>query len=215
MRIESLALVSVISAIIPAAAMARESDIFAGLDVFGGIASGVSDTRDGGGNPPLFNGDGVVDNVKFGETLGIGGHIGYRIDPAWSAFIGYRHIRGDVRWQATYPSFGVASDFDGTATGDAVMGNLAYKFPLSGTTAARARTGIGVTFNRLSGVVETDKASGQFVADVARHTKASPIAEIGLGLEQSIAARTVITLDASVAYTGGFETGDTRSGNLA
>jgi Outer membrane protein beta-barrel domain len=214
MRIRPWVLASVVSAAFPATAMAEEQDFFVGVDVFGDAAFGTSSTKDGGGNPPLFNGDGVVNNVRFGETIGIGGHIGYRFDPSWSAFISYQHIRGDVRWDATYPSWGVSSRFDGDATSDAIMGNVAYERPLSDATAVSVKSGLGVTFNRLSGLVETDKATGQFVANVAARTKISPIAQIGAGFRHNITSSTILGLDASIAYAGGFETGNTRSGNL-
>jgi hypothetical protein len=194
--------------------IAKDRNIFVGLDLSGGKAFGSSNTKDGGGTPPLFQGDGVVHNVKFGETIGIGGHIGYRVTPSWSLFLSYQHVRGDVRWDATYPSFGVSSRFDGKATSNAIMGNVAYERPLFKATSLRVRAGAGLTFNRLSSLVETDKATGQFGSNVAAHEKIGPVAEIGLGLEHKVAAHAIIGLDASIAYTGRFATGSERRGNL-
>lgn len=167
--------------------------------------------RDGGA---ALTGGGIVGNVKFGETAGIGGHIGYRLDPALSVSISYQHTRGDIGWDANFPLFGVASSFEGSAASDAVLGNVVYNLILSDMSAVRATAGLGVAFNSLSGVIETDKATGLFVSYVTDHTRVSPMAQIGGGIQYKITANAVLGLDASIAYTGGFETGNTRSGNL-
>ena len=211
MRFGPLVLVPAILAAVPAMALAGERDFFAGLDVSGGTAFGSSSTTDGGAP---FAGGGVVDHVRFGETTGIGGHIGYRFDPAMSIFISYQHIRGDVGWNASFPLFGVSSRFEGSAVSDMITGNAAYELALSDATAVRATAGLGVTFNKLSGLVETDRATGLFLADVAGHTKISPVAQVGTGVRYKFTPSAVLGLDASVAYAGGFETGTTRSGNL-
>ena len=192
-------------------AAADETNFFAGLDFSGGMASGSSKTTDGG---TLWAGGGVVDNVKFGNTMGIGGHAGYRFSPALSGFVSYQHVWGDVCWDATFPLLGAASDFKGTARSDVIMGNIAYAFALSETTSIRASAGAGVSFNSLSNVVETDVGTGVFLSDVANHTRVSPAFQVGAGLHHRIAPNAVLSLNASVGYTGGFETGDTRSGNL-
>lgn len=205
-----LLLAVVVFAAFPATALAEEPGFFAGVDVFGGTASGSSNTRDGGA--PIAGG-GVVNDVKFGKTVGIGGHFGYRFDSGMSAFISYQHISGDIDWDADFPSYGVSSKFDGTATSNAVLGNVAYKLPLSDATSVGATLGLGITFNTLSDVVEKDEATGVFLSDVEDHTKIDPIAQVGLSIQHRIAPHAVLGLNASFAYTGGFATGDTRKGN--
>lgn len=192
-------------------AFAGEPGFFAGVDVSAGMASGSSSTTNGGA---AFAGGGVVANVKFGDTVGIGGHVGYRFDPVWSAFVSYQHVRGHVSWDANFPLFGVASGFAGTAFGNGILANLAYDLALSDRTSLRASTGLGLTFNTLSGVVETDKGSGLFLSDVKDHTRLSPMAQAGAGIRHKITPNAELGFDALVAYTGGFETGNTRSGNL-
>jgi hypothetical protein len=205
-----LLLAVVISTAFPIAALAQEPGFFAGVDVFGGTASGSSNTRDGGA--PAFGG-GIVNDVKFGKTVGIGGHIGYRFNPSISAFVSYQHISGDIGWDADFPLYGVSSEFDGTATSNAILGNVAYDLPLSDVTSIGATVGLGITFNTLSDVVEKDEATGLFLDDVEDHTKISPIAQVGLRLQHRVTPHAVLGLNASFAYTGGFETGDTRKGN--
>lgn len=204
----------VISVTMSAEAMAREPGFFAGLDVLGGVAFGSSATKNGGGVLPTFEGDGVVGNVKFGETAGVGGHVGYRFSPSWLAIFGYQHFRGDIGWDATFPVHGGGSKFAGTATSDTLIGSVAYERQLSDATALRLRAGLGVAFNRLSGLVETNRPTGEFVSNVAGKTKASPAAGIGAGMQHRLADNATIGLDALLAYTGGFATGDTRQGNL-
>lgn len=197
------------AACLPLPAFAQDTGFFAGVDVTGGMASGSSSTTDGGA---AIGGGGVVDNVDFGETFGVGGHIGYRFSPALSAFISYQHVRGDVSWDANFAKGGI-SGYEGTAISNAVMGNLAYDLALSDATMLRATAGLGLSFNTLSGVVETDKLSGAFLTDVADHTRISPAAQIGAGIEHKFTPNLALGLNASVGYSGGFETGDTRSGN--
>lgn len=197
--------------LLPAAVLAQDSGFFAGLDVSGGWAFGSSDTTNGGA---AFAGGGVVDNVRLGETVGVGGHIGYRLDPALSAFVSYQHVRGDVSWDAAFPLFGVTSDFKGDAISHMIMGNLAYDWTLSDATSIRASAGLGVSINSLSGVVETDRGTGVFLADVANRSRTGPTAQIGAGIQRKITTHVVLGLNAAVSYTGSFETGDSRSGNL-
>jgi hypothetical protein len=194
----------------PVAASAGEPGFFAGLDVSGGTAFGSSGTTNGGA--PIAGG-GIVGDVRFGETWGIGGHAGYRFNPAVSAFVSYQHIRGSIGWTAAFPLYGVSSRFDGSAVSNAILGNIAYEFPLSDATTIRTTAGLGVSFNTLSGVVETDVASGQFLSNLADHTNAGAMALVGLGLGHWIAPNAEVGLDGSIAYAGSFETGNTRSGN--
>lgn len=207
----SLFLASAIMATCPVSAQAGERNLFAGLDLSIGTASGSSDTTDGGAP---FAGGGVVSDVNFGTTTGIGGHVGYKLDSATSLSVGYRHVRGDIDWRADFPLYGVASDFEGSAVSDTIMAKLAYERLLSSAVAVRAAAGAGISINRLSGLVETDEATGVFLSDVAGHSRTSPAAEVGAGLRYRILPNAVLGLDASFAYTGGFATGDTRSGNL-
>ncbi|ABE62556.1 conserved hypothetical protein [Nitrobacter hamburgensis X14] len=195
----------------PLSAFATEQGFFAGLDVSGGAAFGSSRTTNGGAP---FAGGGVVGNVKLGEVVGVGGHVGYRFDPAMSAFISYQHSRGDIGWEANFPLYGVSSRFEGEAISNAILGNVAYEFPLSDATSIRTTAGLGMTFNTLSQVVETDKPTGIFVADLANHTKIGAAAQVGLGLRHKIASNVVVGLDGLIAYADGFETGNARSGNL-
>lgn len=194
-----------------ASAQAQDNGFFAGLDVSGGLASGSSDTTNGGAD---FAGGGVVDNVKFGETLGIGGHIGYRFTPSFSAFIGYQYVQGSVNWDANFPLFNITSDFKGDAISNVLMGNLAYDWALSEVTSIRASAGLGMSIDSLSDVVETDRGTGLFLADVADHTRTSPAAQLGAGIQHKITSNMVLGLNAAVSYTDSFETGNTRSGNL-
>lgn len=214
MRFATSILALALSAAQPMAAMAQDQDFFVGIDVLGGMAFGSSSTTDGGGILPLFDGDGVVGNVSFGKTIGIGGHVGYRFDPAWSAILSYQHIRGDISWDATFTNFGGASEFAGDAISNAIIGNVAYERPLSQATAMKLSAGLGVSFNKLTGIVETNKPTGEFVSDVAGKTKAAPLAQIGAGIHHKLTHSATIGLDALLAYTSGFETGNTRSGNL-
>jgi len=203
--------------ILPAAAAAQPlqpsqsppSGFFAGLDVSGGMAHGSSSTRDGGAP---FAGGGIVRNLKFDNTVGIGGHAGYRFD-AWSVFLSYAHIQGDVGWDADFPKAGIASGFAGSAASDVILANVAYEFPLSDALALGASGGVGVAFNSLSGIDERDLGSGQFLSHVAGHTETSPAARLGLGLRYRMGRDLEWGLDASLLYTGGFRTGDTRRGN--
>jgi len=214
MKIKGLFMSVIFMTAFPTIAIADERDFFAGIDVLGARAFGSSKTRNGGGVLPLFKGDGVVSHVRFGEMIGVGGHVGYRFNPSWSAIISYQHFRGDVSWDAIYPTHGGGSGFDGNTTSDVIMGNIAYTHPLSDATSVSVKAGLGIAFNRLSGLAETDKATGLFVSNVAGHTKASPTAQIGLRLQHKITSRATLGLDAAFSYAGGFETGDTRKGNL-
>lgn len=159
MRLQSVVLVLAVSVSAPMTAMAGEDEFFAGLDLLGGVASGSSSTRDGGAP---FAGGGVVDEVRFGGTTGIGGHMGYRFAPDLAVSISYQHIRGDIGWNANFPLYGVSSGFEGTATSDAVIGSIAYETPLSDATVVRGTAGLGISFNSLSGVGETGPGIGAF-----------------------------------------------------
>ena len=202
---------TVVAAFTPAPVLAGDTGFFAGLDLSGGAAFGSSETTDGGAP---WAGGGVVGNVEFHGAFGIGGEIGYRFDPVLSAFVSYLHSQGGVSWDADFPAFGVASHFEGTAASDAVMANLGYDFALSGDTTLSASAGIGLSFNTLSGVVETVEASGQFLADVAARTRVSPAAQLGAGIRHRLTPSAILGLDAALSYNGGFATGNTRSGNL-
>lgn len=197
--------------LLPATAFADDSGFFAGLAASGGKAFGSSSTTDGGAP---FAGGGVVDNVKFRGTAGFGGHAGYRFTSPLSVFVSYNHIRGGIGWDVDFPVFGISSGFKGTATSHEVMGNLAYDFALSDTTVFRASAGLGFSVNTLSSVVETDKGSGLYLANVADHTRISPAAQIGAGIHHNLTQNTILGLNATASYSNGFETGDTRSGNL-
>ncbi|MFC6448145.1 outer membrane beta-barrel protein [Shinella zoogloeoides] len=195
----------------PVSAFADEAGFFAGLDAAGGIAFGSSDTTDGGA---AFAGGGVVENVKLGKAAGIGGHAGYRFDSPLSAFVSYQYVRGDVSWDARYPLFGIASNFEGTAVSHVLMGNLAYDFALSDATSLRTTAGLGLSFNTLSSVVEADAGTGLFLADLAEKTKVSPAAQVGAGIQHKLTDSITWGLSTSVSYSGSFETGTTRNGNL-
>ena len=195
----------------PVSAFADDAGFFAGLDAAGGFAFGSSDTTDGGA---AFAGGGVVENVKLGRVAGIGGHAGYRFDSPLSAFVSYQYLRGDVSWDARYPLFGVASNFEGTAVSHVLMGNLAYDFALSDATSLRTTAGLGLSFNTLSSVVEADAGTGLFLDDLAEKTKVSPAAQVGAGIQHKLTDSITWGLSTSVSYSGGFETGTTRNGNL-
>jgi hypothetical protein len=197
--------------LVPVSAQAEDAGFFAGLDLSGEMASGSSRTTDGGA---AWAGGGVVGNIKFENTAGIGGHAGYRFSPVFSGFVSYKYIRGDVSWDAAFPMFGVASGFKGAAISNVIMGNIASDFALSDATSIRVSAGAGLSFNALSNVLERDLRTGFFGAELADRTRISPAAQIGAGIQHKIAPNAVLGLNASVSYTGDFETGTTRSGNL-
>jgi hypothetical protein len=205
------ALVFAVGLLTPLTAFADDAGFFAASDISGGVARGSSSTTDGGA--PVAGG-GVVENVEFGETAGIGVQVGYRFRSPLSAYISYRYTRGDVSWDANFPLFAVVSAFDGTAISHEVMANIAYDFAISDATSLRTSAGLGLSFNELSDMVEKDVATGIFLSDLADHTETSPAARIGAGIQHRFGENIVLGLNVSVAYSGGFETGDTRSGNL-
>lgn len=211
MQLKILAFTFVLLAIPPATAVAEKKQFFAGLEAAGGVATGSSGTINGGA---AFAGGGIVNNIKFGETVGIGGHIGYQMSEASSVFLSYQYIKGDVSWDADFPLIGEASAFKGSAISNTIMGNLAYEFPLSNTLSITTSASAGAGFNALSGLVETDKQSHIFLSKVKGHTTIHPIAQIGTGIRYNIAPNAALGINASVAYSGGFETGKTRKGNL-
>jgi hypothetical protein len=191
-------------------AFAQESGFFAGVDVSGGTAQGSSSTRDGGAP---FAGGGIVKNLRLGNTVGFGGHAGYRFSDL-SVFVSYQHVRGSVSWDADFPAIGATSNYAGFAVTDAVLANVAYDWPLTHALTFRTSAGLGVAFNTLSGVAENDQGSGAFLSNVGNHTQVSPAAQVGVGFRYKLMPRMELGLDAAVAYTGGFRTGDTRTGNL-
>lgn len=216
MHIRTVFLLGALAAAQPAAVLAadHDRDFFVGLEVLGSTASGTSSTRNGGGNPPLFQGDGIVSKVRFDDTVGVGAQVGYRLHPRWSVALSYQYIRGDIRWRADYPAFQVASDFDGTATSNVILATLGYAHPLSDATSLTLRGGLGASYNRLSGVQEFDIGTGLFLADLAGRTQASTAALVGLGIEHQLTRSIAIGLEATATYNGGFQTGITRRGNL-
>lgn len=198
------------SVVFSTSAYAQESGFFAGVDMSGGTTQGSSSTRDGGAP---FAGGGIVNKLKLGNTVGFGGHVGYRFSDL-SVFLSYQHVRGSVSWNADFPAIGSTSNYAGSAITDAVLANVAYDWPLTHVLAFRASAGLGVAFNTLSGVVENDQATGAFLSDVGNHTQVSPAAQVGVGFRYKPMPRMALGLDAVVAYTGGFRTADTRTGNL-
>lgn len=196
------------TALLPISAIAQEPGFFAGLDASAGMARGSSDTRDGGG----FGGGGIVENVKFGTTTGIGFHAGYKFDRHISGFLSYQYVQGDIDWDTNFPRFGQTTNFSGTAISNTLLVNVAYDWLPSDTTTIRATAGLGVSINKLSDI--TERYEGAFVADIKSHSKSSPIAQIGASIQRHITPKTMLGLNATVAYTGGFETGTTRTGNL-
>lgn len=201
----------VAAALLPVPALSEDKGLFIGLDGAGGMATGSSGATNGGAP---FAGASVVDSVDFGETIGIGGHVGYRFNPALSVFVSYQHVRGDISWDADFPLIGVTSSFEGDAISNVVMGNIAYDRPVSEATSLTVAAGVGISFNALSAVVETDQGTGLFLADLAEQTRISPAAQIALGVRHRVASNVQLGLNLSVGYSGGFETGDTRTGNL-
>ena len=194
----------------PASALAENPGFFVGLDVSGGKAFGSSSQTDGGAS---FAGGGVVRNVEFGDTVGLGGHAGYRFNNALSVSLGYQHIWGDVSWDANFPAISAASSFEGTAISDTILAKVTYDVAVSDALSISPNAGMGLLFNSLSGVVETNKPTGQFLSDVDNHTQIAPMAQVGIGVRYEIAPNMSVNIDTSAAYTGGFETGNTRSGN--
>ncbi len=207
----TLAYALIASIIVPTSALAEARGYFWGLDASVGTASGSSSTTDGGAP---FAGGGVTSHVKFGSTTGIGAQAGYRIDPDLAVFASYQHIHGHVAWRAHFPLVGASSEFTGKATTQALMVNVSHRWPLSDATSIKARLGLGVAANSLSGMVETDSASGSFLSNPANHTKTSPTALIGASVQHEVTQKTLLGFDISVAHSGSFQTGNTRTGNL-
>lgn len=190
----------------PVMTLAHERGFFAGIDTTVGIAQGSSSTKNGSG----FGGGGVANDVKFGNTVGIGAHVGYQFDHALSALISYQHTQGDVDWRVDFPT--QATNISGTATSNAILLNLAYDWHASDDTIIRATAGAGPTFNTLSKMTETQE--GEFLSNPEKHTMVSPMVQLGASIQHYLSPRAVLSLNATVAYTGGFRTGDTRTGNL-
>lgn len=192
-------------------APAQAEGVFAGLDLSTGVVAGSSSTMNGGG---AIGGGGAVYDVGFGQGFGIGGHLGYRFDPAFSVSLSYEHMRAGVSWNVDYALVGTDSAFAGVAAANLLMGNAAYTHALTDTVAIELRGGLGLAINTLADVVETEFPTGAFLADLEPGAKFSPAAQIGLGLSQQIAPNIRLALTTSATYIGGFATGDTRTGNL-
>lgn len=195
----------------PIMARADDSPFFAGIDILGGGAVGSSHTTNGGGTA---SGGGVVNNVKFGASAGIGLHGGYQITPEASAFLSYQFFKGDIRWNADFPVIGFTSIYKGSAISNMFMGNLAYEFPLSESLALKTTVGAGASLNALTGLQESDQQSGLFLSKVKGKTTLNPVAQVGAGIRYKPSPATALHLNASMAYSGGFETGKTRKGNM-
>lgn len=208
----------IIALILPVPVIAENAGFFAGIDASSGIAHGHSNTKNGGGDPinNIPGAGGIVENVKFKEVNGIGAHVGYQFNDTLSAFISYQHIRSKVSWDANFPLFGggVASSFNSTATSNALFGNIACEWALTDLTAIKTSAGLGFTYNTLSSTKEIDKASGLFLSKVASHREISPAMQLAGGLRHKVSPNLTLGIDALIAYMDGFETGDTRSGNL-
>ena len=204
----SIALLTLATALLPLSSIAQEPGFFAGLDASAGMAHGSSGTDNGGG----FGGGGVVDKVKFGTTAGFGLHAGYQFDRHLSGFLSYQYVRGNVSWDARFPPPDSTTNFSGTAVTHAVLLNVGYDWLPADATTIRATAGLGLAFNTLSDV--TEKYHGVFAADLEDHTSTNPIAQIGASIRHAVTPKTTLGLSATVAYTGGFKTGNTRDGNL-
>lgn len=211
MRVRLLALTSVLLAAWPTAGFAENRGVIAGLDIGLGTARGSSKTTDGGAP---FAGGGIAGDVEFGTATAIGGHIGYRVDPALSLTLSYRHVRGDIRWSADFPQIGAMSRFEGAAISNVILGNVAYTLPISRAVGVDLGAGAGLTINRLSRVNETDGSTGIFLSQVASRSKIYPAARVAAGMHYWIMPGAALGVDAAFGYAGGFVTGSTRSGNL-
>lgn len=204
-----LLLAVIVSSAFPALAFADDRGVIAGVEVSAGTVHGSSDTRNGGG----FGGGGVVTNVDVGHATGIGAHVGYRFGTHWSAFLGYTRSRGDIRWDAEFPS-SLATHFSGTAESDVLMANVSYAHPLSDATGFDISAGLGVSRNTLADVVETVRGTHDFASNVHEDRRTNPAARIAAGIRHALSPNTTLGLEASLAYVGKFRTGTTRSGNL-
>jgi len=190
---------------------AQESGVFAGLDLLGGTAFGTSSTTNGGAP---WAGKGIVDNVTFGLSGGVGAHLGYHFDGPLSVYLSYAHLAGDISWDTDFPLIGQSSHFDGSANSDILLAKLAYEIPVADAMSLAISAGLGVSLNSLDGVVETVASTGAFAADIESHTTYSPAAELGAALQYQVTDSAKLSLGGSIAYVGGFETGATRFGNL-
>ena len=94
------------------------------------------------------------------------------------------------------------------------MANIAYDFALAQATTLRLSSGLGVAYNKLSGVDEHNVRTGRLLSHLESERKTNLAAQVGVGLRHWISANTEIGLDLLATYTGGFKTGDTREGNL-
>ena len=189
----------------------RAEGYFAGVDLSMGLAGGTSSTTNGGA---AFAGGGTVYDLRFGQSFSVGGHVGYRFDPAFSVSLSYEHIRTAVSWNVDYPLVPGDSAFRGVAASNLLMGNAAYTHALTETTAIELRGGLGLAINTLSDVVESQIPTGTFLADLTQGTRFSPAAQRGIGLSQQLAPNVRLALGTSATYIGGFATGNTRTGNL-
>lgn len=176
---------------------------FAGVDAGGVFRSGGSRTTDGGESR-----NGVVSGVRFSEAFAIGGHLGYRLNSQWSAFVSYDHVSGDVTWQTDFP-FVPRAHFKTNATSNIFLGNLDYSHALADSTNFTIGAGAGISVNSLSNADEKSLVFGHY-ATLDGQTTVSPAVRALVGIEQQIAPQVAIGLNASISYLGGFETGSAR-----
>lgn len=194
-----------------AASSAAAEGFFAGLDISGGTAFGKADGKDGGAP---WAGGSEVTGLRFGPAIGVGGYAGYRINSAFALSASYQHLRGSIGWEAEFPRFGVTSIYAGTAATDLILGHASYHIPLGNRSAVELKAGAGLAINTLSSVAETDKGTGIFLADVENGSRTNAAGQLGVGLSHHFTSKVALGLSATASYVGGFETGDSRSGNL-
>lgn len=180
-----------------------EGGFFVGVDTGIAFRSGTTRTTDGGAG-----GAGIGSGVRFSEAFAIGGQLGYRLSPEWSAYLSYDHVSGDVSWRADFPD-GSASEFNGKAASNIFLGNVAYSHAFAEATRLTLGLGAGVAVNSLNKVAEIEPGVGPY-AWVDAHTAVSPSARISIGVEHQLSSQVSIGLGASISYIGNFATGNVR-----
>lgn len=199
------AAVAMLGSTVPAIAQdqAGTGGFFADVNAGGVFRSGTSSTTNGGESRT-----GVVSGVRFSEAFAIGGHLGYRLNPEWSAFVSYDHVSGDANWDVDFQLAGT-SNFKANAASNIFLGNVAYSHALDTATSLTIGAGAGVSVNALGRAEESHVIHGHY-ATVDAQTIVSPAVRASIGIAHRIAPQVSLGLNASISYLGAFESGSAR-----
>ena len=186
-------------------------DIF--VEFLGGSQKtwGGSDTRDGG---EAYGGGGIVKNVHFDRGLQAGIRVGFRPTRSLLVSLALTHSASMVSWEGFFPAMGSASTFRGEAISTSLLTNVAIDAFRSDQLSIRPFLGLGIARNRLTEVIESDSTGGIFISKVESGKRTSPIAQIGVELNDALSPATTLTLYASATHLGEFGTGETRWRNI-